>query len=686
MALPAVVSGYVSATMLFPALALIAAGLVVFRPEFSLPSTLRPARLLIGVAVFFLLKRLILPLDMQHRIGGLAIDFPTSHAAAQALIAAQIAWVALYDSKNKKASPSYAAVVPCLGMASLCFSFYFFATDSTPKVLAVFALLYAFVYACYSPACRNAVPGSRFPRGRIALALLIFVGAEAFGALAGIYLIRNVSKFDRMMGQFINLTPKSGVGLSNTARLGSVIRSKQWDDQRVLLRVESDRAPGYLRVRCYGELITTTREDSNSERYMAVRAYGRPEDSVWTPLEAPWSACAQMPEPPKGFPKVNPLFQIRAGTLEADTPWLRVLPADLTGENWPLPLEAQGISLAAEVVEVEETGLVRADQSLSPYSAVLGADTRALPPTDTLRQECLGIPNKLEPGVLELGENVMAGAATTQEKIDAALRFFLGWKYDLGIDIPQGRHPLSYFLLKKPAAHCEYYAAGVVALLRIGGVPCRYVTGLHVSEYNTFSGHWIGRNRDAHAWVEAWDDQRGWVTVDATPGGGNQGNTWRASTGAQWMESMRFRWSRWKEAIARLWKKGLPDGTFLLLLLRELAPPALLVGGLSALLLWRKKRRVKARKQRPETPHFAALKRILAQADQQARKHGFQRDETETLHQFAHRIENESPDTEWAHPMAVCYRDYAHCRYQKIPTPQKLDTLKITLQQIRNRP
>ncbi len=57
-------------------------------------------------------------------------------------------------------------------------------------------------------------------------------------------------------------------------------------------------------------------------------------------------------------------------------------------------------------------------------------------------------------------------------------------------------------------------------LLRLGGVPARYVTGYVPSESHS-GGEWLARRKDGHAWVEAYDRQtHQWVRVEATPSSG----------------------------------------------------------------------------------------------------------------------------------------------------------------------
>jgi len=76
---------------------------------------------------------------------------------------------------------------------------------------------------------------------------------------------------------------------------------------------------------------------------------------------------------------------------------------------------------------------------------------------------------------------------------------------------------LSRFLLETHAGHCEYFATATVLLLREIGIPARYAVGYSVHEVS-WNGY-IVRQRDAHAWCLAWNDQkRIWEDFDTTPG------------------------------------------------------------------------------------------------------------------------------------------------------------------------
>ena len=120
----------------------------------------------------------------------------------------------------------------------------------------------------------------------------------------------------------------------------------------------------------------------------------------------------------------------------------------------------------------------------------------------------------------DLARRITKNAPTAPRKI-AAITGYLLANHDYSLTFRMGSgDPVAFFLREKKAAHCEFFAASASLLLRHAGVPSRYVTGYLAHEPGTEPGDTIVRQRDAHAWCEAWVDGTGWVSVDATPGGG----------------------------------------------------------------------------------------------------------------------------------------------------------------------
>jgi protein-glutamine gamma-glutamyltransferase len=72
------------------------------------------------------------------------------------------------------------------------------------------------------------------------------------------------------------------------------------------------------------------------------------------------------------------------------------------------------------------------------------------------------------------------------------------------------------FLFHTRQGFCGHFASAFAMLMRAGGVPARVVTGYQGGEWNPMGGYLLIRRSDAHAWVEVWEDGRGWVRVDPT--------------------------------------------------------------------------------------------------------------------------------------------------------------------------
>lgn len=111
--------------------------------------------------------------------------------------------------------------------------------------------------------------------------------------------------------------------------------------------------------------------------------------------------------------------------------------------------------------------------------------------------------------------------ADTRRLISAVNTYFReNFEYDLNqTAVPAEKDPVEEFLLRTRRGHCEYFAAGMVSMLRSLGVPARIVTGYAASEYNPIAGVFVVRKSDAHAWVEAKVRADRWETFDPTPPG-----------------------------------------------------------------------------------------------------------------------------------------------------------------------
>ena len=72
------------------------------------------------------------------------------------------------------------------------------------------------------------------------------------------------------------------------------------------------------------------------------------------------------------------------------------------------------------------------------------------------------------------------------------------------------------FIMSGREGYCTHFSAAFAFLARTINLPSRIVVGYLGGEKNPFDGSLIVREQDAHAWVEIYLAERGWVRVDPT--------------------------------------------------------------------------------------------------------------------------------------------------------------------------
>ncbi|HET9481522.1 MAG TPA: DUF3488 and transglutaminase-like domain-containing protein [Candidatus Polarisedimenticolia bacterium] len=148
-------------------------------------------------------------------------------------------------------------------------------------------------------------------------------------------------------------------------------------------------------------------------------------------------------------------------------------------------------------------------------SAGYGPATRDLSGLERARH--LSLPRS-DPRVEAIARSAIRGADSDFERA-RKLEDFLreNYAYSLQVHDAGVADPLTHFLVEKNPGHCEYFATALAVMLRQLEIPSRVVNGFAAGEWSGLSDAFVVRQSDAHAWVEAWIRERGWVTFDATP-------------------------------------------------------------------------------------------------------------------------------------------------------------------------
>ncbi len=161
-----------------------------------------------------------------------------------------------------------------------------------------------------------------------------------------------------------------------------------------------------------------------------------------------------------------------------------------------------------------------------------------------LEREYLDLP-RLDSRIPQLARRITADDATDHEKAQTIERYLrLNFTYTL--QLPRGRthDPLANFLFERRSGHCEYFASAMAVMLRTLFIPSRVVTGFRGGEFNDVTGQYVIRAKDAHAWVEAYFPDRGWVTFDPTPSSSAVGGDGLGRIG-MYLDAMATFWREW---------------------------------------------------------------------------------------------------------------------------------------------
>lgn len=83
--------------------------------------------------------------------------------------------------------------------------------------------------------------------------------------------------------------------------------------------------------------------------------------------------------------------------------------------------------------------------------------------------------------------------------------------------LPISDNPVEDFLFNHRRGNCEYFASSMAIMLRLSGIPSRLVGGYRGGHYNDVGSYYLISQRNAHVWVEAYIDGKGWLRYDPTP-------------------------------------------------------------------------------------------------------------------------------------------------------------------------
>jgi hypothetical protein len=440
---------------------------------------------------------------------------------------------------------------------------------------------------------------------------VIFGTAALLAASLVVGLPRLGARIERHFSALFGLDGEAATAFSTTMVLGSTRGMLQSD--AIVMRIDGER-PEYLRGAVY-------------DRY---------DGHFWrmsTPRER-----EDLPAHPRASEATTRITLVRGTPNGPDMRWF--LPpgaCDLGVPSGHLEVDAFGVARRAKA---EEPAMItmRTSGCTTPGPAVAGPSVADLDLRD-LRA-------RIHPIAVEwTSSRSSSPSPSPHEQLDAIKRQLGRFEYSLAVERDPGKDPIVDFLTVHRAGHCEMFASAMVLLARSLGIPARVVGGYRVSEVNELTGRAIVRDRNAHAWVEAWIDGA-WHGYDPTP----MSESFRRppSTLDNVGDLLSSAIDRAGAAISSWTMFGV--GRFFGV------TTAVLLGirWLGVRLRERRQRRDDRQSARPPLPCFDALSAALAGA-------GYERAASEPIERFAERLV--ASDAPWAEAATRALLAYAGLRY-----------------------
>lgn len=474
---------------------------------------------------------------------------------------------------------------------------------------------------------------------------------------------------ERVFGTLDVITSKAfigGTGFVRGSELGSVRNVMIESPNDPAIRALSPQTPGYVRGTVFdfyqNRLWRSASYRSFRSQEGASELLPRREGVFWER-----SGRSQSPE--------HQTIMLQQNSSEGMIGSIKMENLPHKGNLLFSTLNTQAVVALGTRVQVSHQSIVQGDIDLSQsYNLVVGRG----PGKETLgpfrKKLLLWVDPEIREPLAPLASSICPGNLHPRVKAQLLARYFQdNFTYSLTHQFITGDNdPVVDFVLDQHPAHCEYFATATAMMLRCVDVPTRYVTGYVFTQMDDDDEYWLARNRDAHAWVEAYDDRsQQWFPVEATVGrtyidyeiqqnrsssgiaGSRQETESRSTMGTlEFLLSLvRF---RTRDSLSFLFQTAQ-------------VPLFCLVG----LLIWLRSRQ-RRRKGMSEADFLS--QQMLRRVDRRMRRFSLVRAQNETLHQFASRLEAEisaQPQLEsMLQSAAGWYRQFAGARYQgKVPQP-----------------
>ncbi len=265
--------------------------------------------------------------------------------------------------------------------------------------------------------------------------------------------------------------------------------------------------------------------DYSGDIYLRAMSYGDYSNGSWKLLSAQQAQrISELVAEPLSCPS-NSDAPYRTGQLEISTYTMHeviytsynagVLPAGSVSKGDSCVYNGSSANrYVVQLGSLPAAGICAADGGESEYGRLAGEIYLGIPgdTAEGLRQLALekGV---ITPEEAEAGkpEDIPAVSERIKELVSSAAYYSL----ESG-RAPENEDFALWFLTQAESGYCVHFASSAVLMFRAVGIPARLVTGFLVNDAQADSWSKVTGN-NAHAWVEIYDPQTGWVLVEPTP-------------------------------------------------------------------------------------------------------------------------------------------------------------------------
>jgi len=379
-------------------------------------------------------------------------------------------------------------------------------------------------------ASRTPPSGTRHVTGSLSTTALALTLGTALGSFLIFFLLPRLST-----GYLSAYAPRNTLvsGFSDDVRLGEIGQIQQSNTVVMHIQIDGD-------IRGAHDL---------KWRGVALRAF---DGTRWS---NPQQAATVLTNADGNFD----LSATRAATVPVRAPQLvryRVLMEPIGAGVFFLAPQARSLSGNYRMITVDEGGAVYNGDRQHPIGSYRAASDVNQPSREELRRVIAEVPPQIafqylqlppvDPRLPPLARDITSSAPTALDRA-LAIEHHLQTQYAYSLRLPSAppRDPIAYFLFERKAGHCEYFASAMALMLRTLGIPARVVNGFRGGEFNSLTGSYIVRARDAHSWVEAYFSPYGWITFDPTPAGAAAATPDSWSRTGLYLDALRQFWREW---------------------------------------------------------------------------------------------------------------------------------------------